>query len=41
MRNYTGAGAELETAVRLDARDAEARRMLALVRKTSAESNDR
>jgi len=41
MRNYTGAGAELETAVRLDARDAEARRMLALVRKTSAESSDR
>ena len=39
MKNYAAAEPELATAARLDPRNAEARRMLALLRKTAAERN--
>jgi len=39
MKNYAAAEPELATATRLDPRNAEARRMLALLRKTAAERN--
>ena len=39
MKNYAAAEPELATASRLDPRNAEARRMLALLRKTAAERN--
>jgi serine/threonine protein kinase len=41
MRNYAAAEPELATAVRLDPRNAEARRMLALLQKTTAEQQSR
>jgi hypothetical protein len=41
MRNYAAAEPELATAVRLDPRNAEARRMLALLHRTSAERQAR
>ena len=41
MKNYAAAEPELATAARLDPRNAEARRMLALLRKTAAERNAR
>jgi cytochrome c-type biogenesis protein CcmH/NrfG len=37
MKNFTAAEPELATAVRLDPRNAEARRMLALLHRISAE----
>ncbi len=41
MRNYAAAEPELATAVQLDPRNAEARRMLALLHKTTAEQQSR
>jgi Flp pilus assembly protein TadD len=41
MQNYAAAEPELATAVRLDPRNAEARRMLALLHRTSAERQAR
>jgi Flp pilus assembly protein TadD len=41
MKNFTAAEPELATAVRLDPRNAEARRMLALLHKISAERQAR
>ncbi|HVV51042.1 MAG TPA: serine/threonine-protein kinase [Polyangia bacterium] len=41
MHDFAAAGPELETAARLDPRDPEARRLLALLHETAVEQNDR